>query len=56
MKKWLTRLVVVGLLILDWLALDDITTGDEPNFVGEWLVIWLSLIVFGWLIWHKKKQ
>ena len=56
MKKWLIRLLVAGLLILDWLALDDITTGNEPNYVGEWSVIAVSVVVFGTLIWLRKKK
>ncbi len=56
MKKILLRLLVVGLLVLDWLALDDITTGNEPNYIGEWSVLAGSVVVFGVLIWLKKKK
>ena len=55
-KKILLRLLVVGLLVLDWLALDDITTGNEPNYIGEWSVLAGSVVVFGVLIWLKKKK
>jgi len=53
MKKWLVKLLVVGLLVLDFLALDDITTGNEPNYVGEWSILVVSVVVFGVLIWSR---
>lgn len=31
------------LLALDWAALDDITTGSEPSFFGEWLIVIISI-------------
>ena len=54
-EKWLKRLLVVGLLLLDWAALDDITTGNEPNYMGEYLVLVMSGVIFLWL-WRKRKS
>jgi len=53
-EKWLRRLLVMGLLLLDWAALDDITTGNEPDYWGEYLVLAVSGVVFLWL-WRKRK-
>ena len=49
-KKWITRLVIVGLLLLDYAALDDITTGNEPDYIGEYLMLGVSLVIFGYLL------
>jgi len=53
MKKSLLRAFVIGLLILDWLALDDITTGSEPDYFGEWTIIAASVVIFGLLLSKK---
>lgn len=53
MKKYLLTIFVIGILILDWLALDDITTGNEPNYVGEWATLFVSSAIFGFLIYTK---
>ena len=51
--RWMgaTSLLV---LLLTWAALDDITTGAEPSFIGEYTVLVLSGIWFavtaGWLM------
>ena len=34
---------LLGLLALDWAALDDILTGSEPGFFTEWLVLTASV-------------
>lgn len=50
MKKVIIVLVIVVLLVLDWLALDDLTTGNEPDKRGEAAMIVGSvplLFVFG---------
>lgn len=39
-------LVVLVVLLLDWLALDDITTGTEPNYWGEYTILIGSAIFF----------
>jgi len=55
-RIWLW-LVMIILLLLDWVALDDITTGNEPNSTGEYAILIFSLIVFVflWVIVRKKK-
>ncbi|MFZ5844966.1 MAG: hypothetical protein ACOY0S_00675 [Patescibacteria group bacterium] len=40
---------IVVLLLLDLAALDDITTGTEPNYSGEYAILGVSLLIFGWL-------
>jgi len=54
-KRILLISIVVFLLALDWLALDDITTGNEPNYYGEYTILASSVIVFGIVaIWNLK--
>lgn len=55
-KKGLIKAIVIGLLVLDWLALDDITTGNEPNYYGEYGILLFSLVVFLGLIWWKRRK
>lgn len=31
------------ILVLDWLALDDITSGNEPNLFGEYAMVAASM-------------
>ena len=54
--KLLMGFASVIALVLMWLALDDITTGAEPNLVGEWSVV---LAGAGWFvvlaIWLAKR-
>jgi len=48
----------VLVLLLTWAALDDITTGNEPSFVGEYTLLALSDLWFaaiaGWLIVRRR--
>lgn len=37
------------LLLLDYAALDDITTGNENSYALEYAVVLFSVIVFGFL-------
>ncbi len=37
------------ILALDWAALDDITTGNEPNYMSEYTTLLLSFTIFGYL-------
>ncbi len=37
---------IIALLLLDWAALDDITTGNEPNYQGEYAILIGSVIIF----------
>ena len=43
-SRTLKGLVIMMSLVLVWLALDDITTGSEPEVVGEWMVVVLGLL------------
>ena len=47
MKKVLVWGIVLSLLILDWAALDDITTCNEPNYFLEYAILFISLLIFG---------
>jgi hypothetical protein len=53
---------ILILLILDWAALDDITTGNEPDYSGEYFILAASALIFGSLIvlhikkWKKSKK
>jgi len=51
---WIT-MAVLGLLGLDWAALNDITTGNEPNYFGEYGILLVSAAIFLWL-WKKKRN
>lgn len=46
MKKWIVGIIVIVLFVFDWAALDDITTGSEPNYVGEYAVLLVSVIIY----------
>lgn len=45
--------VVLFLLALNWAALDDITTGHEPNYWMEYDILLFSIIIFGIIIYTK---
>ena len=34
---------IAAILAVDWAALDDITTGNEPDFAGEFVALPVSL-------------
>lgn len=58
MKKFLLIGLIVIFLLLDWAALDDITTGNEPSFFGEYLMLTVSipvLVFSGYLLYHGKR-
>lgn len=61
-KKIAKLAAVLILLALDWAALDDITTGNELNYSGEYTILAVSSFVFGLLIflninkWIKSKK
>ena len=52
-KNKLLLAVSLAILILDLLALDDITTGNEPSYWEEWDILLFSLFFFGLLIYTK---
>jgi hypothetical protein len=51
-------LCVVVLLLLNWAALDDITTGSERSLLSEWAVVFVTLagVVAGVLFGLRKKR
>lgn len=55
MKRIGISVVFILLLVLDWLALDDITTGNEPSLVGEYMVLGVSIVLMPvlYLLWRK---
>ena len=40
-------------MLLDFAALDDITTGNEPNYWGEWDILFASAFFFGLIIYSR---
>jgi hypothetical protein len=55
LKKSSVVFLVLILLLLDWLALDDITTGQEPNYYGEYTMLVISVPAIAGLtiLWKK---
>lgn len=47
-------IVVPVLLILDWAALDDITTGNEPDYTLEYGILLFSAVVFAIIFWRRR--
>lgn len=45
MKRVLLIVALLGILILDWLALDDITTGNQPTFFWEYAMLGASIVL-----------
>lgn len=43
MKKVLMMCVIVVLFVLDWVALDDLTTGNEPDKRQEMAMVIVSV-------------
>ncbi|MFC1501134.1 hypothetical protein ACFL58_01635 [Elusimicrobiota bacterium] len=56
MKKYLLWASLVIILILDWLALDDITTRNEPNYAGEWGILAASIVIIPFLVFLISKK
>ena len=50
MKRTLTIIISIVLLVLCYAALDDITTGDEPSHVLEWMFVSLTVVWFAGLV------
>lgn len=46
MKRIILALIILVFLILDWLALDDITIGNELSYLGEYSMLVVSLVIF----------
>lgn len=47
------KITIIILIILDLLALDDITTGNESDLKGEYIVLVSSVLAFT-LIYYKR--
>jgi len=57
MRRAVIMLAIAILLALDWAALDDITTGMEPRFAGEYATLIASVPAVGMLwLWLRKKR
>ncbi|MBI4058077.1 hypothetical protein HY405_02060 [Candidatus Microgenomates bacterium] len=46
MKIFFLTGIVLILLVLDWAASDDITTGNEPSFLGEYFIVVFNIPLF----------
>jgi hypothetical protein len=55
MRVLLSFVIVVGLLVLDWLALHDIVN-REPNLAAEYFTIVASGLVFGGVAGYWVRQ
>ena len=56
-KKYHLAGLVIFFLLLDWAALDDITTGNEPSYFLEYSILAISVLIFSLSlkgIWKKK--
>jgi hypothetical protein len=51
MRRAVITLAIAIVLALDWAALDDITTGIEPSFVGEYATLIASVPAVG-ILWR----
>ena len=57
-KKILIALIVI-VILLDWAALDDITTGNEPDYFMEYLTVIISvpiLLTVGYFLFRNRKN
>ena len=47
-KRIINVVLILIVLVLDFTALDDITTGNEPDYFGEYvtLIISIPLLIF----------
>lgn len=58
MKKALSLIVIAILILLSMAALEDITTGNEPSYIGEYGIIVTTIIVsgiFGFMFFKEKR-
>lgn len=46
-RKTLLFMLIAALLLLDFAALDDITTGKQESYLLEYVSLLFSIIVFG---------
>ena len=50
MKRFLAFTISIILLVLCYAALDDITTGNQPHYVLEWMFVSLTVAWFVGLV------
>lgn len=56
-KNWPLIVTAGALFLLDFAALDDITTGNEPNFYLEYAILIISVFVFiGLAVIYRKRN
>lgn len=55
MKRSVLVFVSLALLALAWAALDDITTGHEPNFTLEWAIVGVTGCWFAGLVALRRR-
>ena len=48
-------IAILALLLLDFAALDDITTRNEPNFYLEYAILSISLPLLGACMWGLSR-
>jgi hypothetical protein len=53
MRKYLPVILIPALFVLDWLALDDITTGNEPDLTAEYIIHTFASVVIGYVVIQK---
>jgi len=56
MKKIFSIAITAILLILNLLALDDITTGNEPNYYLEYVFLAVSIIIIFIIVFSLKRK
>lgn len=57
-RGWIVAISVLA-LGLSWLALDDITTGRQPSFTLEWLMVGATMAWFaglGFRAWRSSSR
>ncbi|KKQ36695.1 MAG: hypothetical protein US54_C0058G0002 [Candidatus Roizmanbacteria bacterium GW2011_GWA2_37_7] len=57
MKRYLWIALIIITLIVDWTALDDITTGNESDLLSEWVTVYVSvpvLVLSVWKVWKGR--
>ncbi len=55
-KNVIKVIIILILLVLDWAALSDITTGNGSDYSGEYIILAVSGLIFGLLIFLYIKK
>jgi hypothetical protein len=59
MNRVLMWSATAAVLVLAWLALDDITTGSQPTFRLEWAMVGLAVVwmlVLGFVTMRRRRS